>query len=68
MRAAPTMTTGNTWVLRAYGASSNTSATVTINSRIERFYVTSSASNTNSSYVWILGADTNSPLKIDAEL
>ena len=68
MRAAPTMTTGNTWVLRAYGASSNTSATVTINSRIERFYVTSSASNTNAAYLWLIGADSNYPLKMDAEL
>ena len=68
MRAAPTMTTSNTWVLRAYGSSSNTSATANINSRVERFYVTSSASNTNESYVWILGADSNYPLKIDAEL
>ena len=68
MRAAPTMTTGGTWILRAYGSGSNTSATATINSRIERFYVTSSASNTNESYVWILGADSNYPLKIDAEL
>jgi len=68
MRAAPTMTTSNTWILRAYGAGSNTAATEVINSRVERFYVTSSASNTNTSYVWILGADSNTPLKIDAEL
>ena len=68
MRAAPTVTTSNTWILRAYGASSNTAASEVINSRVERFYVTSSASNTNNSYVWIVGADTNYPLKMDAEL
>ena len=68
MRVAPTVTSGQSWTLRAFGASSNTSATATINSRVERFYVTSSASNTNDAYLWLIGADSNYPLKMDAEL
>jgi len=68
MRAAPTVTSGQSWTLRAFGSSSNTSATAVINSRVERFYVTSSASNTNDAFLWLIGADSNYPIKMDAEL
>ena len=68
MRANPGITSNNSWVIRALNSGSNLSYSG-LNTHIysTRFYMSSTTTNNSDFHMFIIGADSNNPLKFSAD-